>query len=115
MTPKKSPAPAEAGETLGFEQALERLETIVEQLDGGSLTLEESITRYEEGVGLARRLGVTLDEAEKRIERLVASEDGATRTEPMELAGEGGAPDEPAPPRRPRDPVPGPGSEELPF
>ena len=45
----------------------------------------------------------------------MASEDGATGTEPMELAGEESVPGQPASPRRPRDPVPGAGSEELPF
>lgn len=72
---------------LSFEQALERLETLVEELEGGSLTLEESIARYEEGVTLSRRLTQTLDEAEKRIERLVESSNDATppTTVPVEL------------------------------
>jgi hypothetical protein len=55
------------------------------------LTLEESIARYEEGVRLSKRLTQTLDEAEKRIERLVQNEDGTTGTAPMELdEGNGG-------------------------
>lgn len=71
-------------ETPGFEQALERLETIVDELEGGELTLEESLARYEEGMKLSRRLTQQLDEAEKRIERLVDAPDGAA-TQPMEL------------------------------
>lgn len=67
--------PAEAGddtqETPPFEEALGRLEAIVEDLEGGELTLEESIARYEEGMRLSRSLAKTLDEAEKRIEKLV--------------------------------------------
>ncbi len=75
---RKSPAPAARppqGEedAASFEQALERLETIVSELEGGSLSLEESIARYEEGVRLSRRLTQTLDQAEKRIERLEAA------------------------------------------
>lgn len=66
-----------------FEQALERLETIVEELEGGSLSLEASLARYEEGVRLSRRLTQTLDQAEKRIERLV-EENGQTTTRPVE-------------------------------
>lgn len=72
-------------EAPGFEQALERLETIVDELEGGELTLEESLARYEEGMRLSRRLTQQLDEAEKRIERLVESPEGGPVTEPLEL------------------------------
>jgi exodeoxyribonuclease VII small subunit len=89
MTPRKHPtsaaaeAPADAGPS--FEQALERLETIVGELEGGQLSLEESLARYEEGVRLSRRLGQTLDEAEKRIERLVEEPGEPPATRPFEL------------------------------
>lgn len=66
----------------GFEQALERLEGIVHELESGTLSLEESIARYEEGMKLSRRLTQTLAEAEKRIERLVEA-GGRVGTEPM--------------------------------
>ena len=68
-----------------FEAAIERLETLVNELESGELTLEESIARYEEGIQLSRQLTHTLAEAEKRIERLTAGVDGAPTTEPMEL------------------------------
>src|SRR5205085_2512168 len=98
------PAP-DPNESLPFEQALERLETIVEELERGALSLDESIVRYEEGVKLSRQLGRTLDEAEKRIERLVVADNGSVTTEPMALdeveagpepAGRREAPTEPA-------------------
>ena len=93
MTPRTPSDPSgtrpSGEETPSFEQALERLEAIVEELEGGSLTLEESIARYEEGMKLSRRLTQTLDEAEKRIERLVEAEGGTLGTEPMELESEG--------------------------
>jgi exodeoxyribonuclease VII small subunit len=114
-----------------FEEALERLETIVENLENGSLTLEESIARYEEGIRLSRRLTQTLDEAEKRIERLVETEAGPI-TEPIELEAEGseagGSSEPPARPARERGTPPAapqrtgtrgagqaPDPEELPF
>jgi exodeoxyribonuclease VII small subunit len=54
--------------------------------ESGELTLEDSIARYEEGVRLSRGLTAKLDEAEKRIERLVEDEGGeAPRTEPARL------------------------------
>src|SRR5262249_4727109 len=100
---KKNPAaeaaiPAsEAGPS--FEEALARLETIVEELEGGALSLEQSIARYEEGVRLSRRLTETLDRAEKRIERLT-QEGGEPATVPADLA-ESGEEAEPLPPRAP--------------
>ena len=85
---KKNRAEPDAGGAEGegpsFEQALERLETIVEELEGGSLSLEQSIARYEEGVKLSRRLTKTLEQAEKRIERLTEA-GGELSTEPMDL------------------------------
>ena len=82
---KKTAATAPATEEApSFEHALERLETIVEELEGGSLSLEESLARYEEGVRLSRRLTQTLDQAEKRIERLVEEEGQPLTTRPLE-------------------------------
>jgi len=83
---------ADSGALPSFEDALKRLETIVEELESGELSLEDSIARYEEGMKLSRRLTQTLDEAEKRIERLVENADGTTSTEPMELEPRGGGP-----------------------
>jgi exodeoxyribonuclease VII small subunit len=70
---------------LRFEQALERLETIVDELEGGELTLQESLARYEEGIRLSRGLTQTLDQAEQRIERLVETPGQPPTTEPLEL------------------------------
>ena len=102
MAAKKHPAsaaPAGEAEAPNFEEALERLETVVEELESGALSLEESIARYEEGMTLSRRLTQTLDEAEKRIERLAENE-GRPATEPMELGGDDEAEREDAAPRR---------------
>jgi exodeoxyribonuclease VII small subunit len=60
-----------AGEALRFEAALERLEAIVDGLEGGDLSLEEALARFEEGVGLTRALGEQLAAAERRVEQLV--------------------------------------------
>ena len=83
MAVKKTPADPTL---LDFEAAMKRLETIVEELESGELTLEDSIARYEEGVKLSRGLTAKLDEAEKRIERLVENEGDTTpHTVPVEL------------------------------
>jgi exodeoxyribonuclease VII small subunit len=68
-----------------FEDALQRLEQLVDQLEAGKLGLEESLKVFEEGVGLARRCARYLDDAEKRIEILTRDESGTLRTEPLSL------------------------------
>ena len=81
------PGPVNGDPALTFESALERLRTIVEGLERGELTLDESIARYEEGMKLSKWLTQQLDQAEKRIERLIegASEAQGPMTQPMEL------------------------------
>ncbi|MEO5987892.1 MAG: exodeoxyribonuclease VII small subunit [Candidatus Eisenbacteria bacterium] len=84
MPPKKTTGTSDAA-AMNFEDSMKRLETIVEDLEGGALSLEDSIARYEEGIKLSRRLTQTLGEAEKRIERLVEREGGDVEVEPIEL------------------------------
>lgn len=60
-----------------FEEILSRLSTVVERLESGELPLEESLTLFEEGVRLSRFGSARLDEAERRVERLL-HEDGST-------------------------------------
>jgi len=63
---------ASTGEDEGFDAVLARLRKVVERLETGNLSLEESLTAYEEGVGLAQRGHGLLDGAEKRVELLIA-------------------------------------------
>ena len=59
-----------------FEQALGKLERIVEQIESGVIGLEESIARYEEGVALIKQCRAILDAAEKKIQLLAKGEGG---------------------------------------
>ncbi len=59
-----------------FEQALGKLEKIVEQIESGEIGLEESIARYEEGTTLIKQCRTILDAAEKRIQLLAKGEAG---------------------------------------
>jgi exodeoxyribonuclease VII small subunit len=72
-----------------FEDALQRLEQIVDQLESGDLPLEESLKVFEEGVALARRCSKYLEEAEKRIELLTKDESGLLRTEALDWDKDG--------------------------
>ena len=60
----------------GIDQVLDRLKSLVEKLEHGSLSLEESLRTFEEGVALARRGHAILDSAEKRVELLVRGPEG---------------------------------------
>jgi len=53
-----------------FEQAFAELEDIVNRLESGELSLEESVTLYERGQHLARLCGTMLDSAELRVQQL---------------------------------------------
>jgi exodeoxyribonuclease VII small subunit len=75
-------APAALPDPLGFEEALERLEAIVDGLEGGELALEDALARFEEGVGLTRALGEQLTRAERRVEQLVR-EGGGLAVKPL--------------------------------
>jgi exodeoxyribonuclease VII small subunit len=57
-------------ERLSFEEALSRLEKIVQTLEAGGLTLEEAIALFEEGMGLAKICSERLDAAELKISQL---------------------------------------------
>jgi len=58
----------------GFEKSMTDLERIVEELESGDLTLDQSLGHYEKGMALAKQLTTTLDQAEKRIEKMVEAE-----------------------------------------
>lgn len=66
-----------------FEKDLERLEKIVEALEEGNLSLDESLKQFEEGIKLARRCDKTLVEAEKRIEILMKNAQGQLEAQPF--------------------------------
>ena len=67
-----------------FEKDLERLEEIVEALEGGGLALDDALKTFEEGIKLAKRCEKALVQAEKRIEVLTANEDGDLEAEPFD-------------------------------
>lgn len=54
----------------GFEEALKKLETIVEKLDDKEITLEESVNLYEEGLELSKICTQTLENAALKIEQI---------------------------------------------
>ena len=61
----------------GFDETLGSLKQVVDQLEGGQLSLEKSLAAFEDGVRLARRGASILDAAERRVEILLKAEPGA--------------------------------------
>ena len=54
-----------------FEEALDKLEDIVKKMEGGNMTLDESLKAFEEGIKLVRVCTKKLDEAQRRVELLL--------------------------------------------
>lgn len=99
-----------------YGDVVSRLQHLVEALEGGELSLEDSLEKFAEGVTLVKQGEAILSDAEKRIEQLL-SEEG--RTAPLKMA-EGGAEAAPAPAKAPaRKPVavapPAADDDDVPF
>ena len=77
-----SPAPTTTGPS--FEQAIQRLERIVADMESAELPLEDVLKKYEEGTRLVRLCSQKLDEAEKKIELLTKKADGSAKLMPFE-------------------------------
>lgn len=71
-----------ASESLSFEEAYARLESLVEAMEGGDVPLAELVAKYEEGSKLLQLCQSRLREAELRVEQLRQERD-AVRTEPF--------------------------------
>ena len=63
-----------------FEEALQKLEAIITQMEEGDLPLEETLKEFEEGVRLARFCASKLDEAERKVEKLMRDQAGKLQT-----------------------------------
>lgn len=76
-TPKNPPA-------ADFEHSLDELEQLVAQMEGGGLSLDDSLASFERGIGLYRHCQQSLEQAELRVRLLLDPEapDGAEPFEP---------------------------------
>ena len=70
-------------ETASFEEALSELEVLVERMESGDLTLEESLGAFEQGIALTRHCQEALRAAEQKVEILTARTPDAA-TEPFD-------------------------------
>jgi exodeoxyribonuclease VII small subunit len=72
---------------VNFEDCLERLEKIVQELEKGEVPLEKSLTLFEEGMQLSAACRKQLEEAEGKVEILL-KQNGRLQTEPFEPPAE---------------------------
>ena len=70
-----------------FEEAMQRLEGIVQDLETGDLSLSDSIKVFEEGMKLARFCSKELEAAEKKVSLLIQEGGGKVRETPFEVDG----------------------------
>ena len=61
---------------MNFEENVEQLEKIVQELEKGDLNLDESIKKFEEGMNLSKKCNEILEKAEKKITVLIKKDDG---------------------------------------
>jgi len=72
-----------AADELPFEEALQRLEAVIESMEAGDLPLETLIKRYEEGTHLARLCQAKLSQAELKIQKLEQTAEGQWSAQPL--------------------------------
>ena len=70
-----------------FEQSLGSLQALVERLESADLSLEESLSVFEQGVTLTRECQQALAQAEQKVQQLIES-NGELKTEPFDGASE---------------------------
>lgn len=61
---------------LTFEEAMTELQAVVTELEKGTLNLDDSVKKFEEGVKLSKKCNEILEKAEKKINLLVKTDDG---------------------------------------
>lgn len=81
--PKNSGQPPVKNGAMPFEEALKKLEGIVEAMESEDLPLEELLTKYEEGTQLARICQTKLAEAELKIQQLEKTPSGELRVKTL--------------------------------
>jgi exodeoxyribonuclease VII small subunit len=79
---KNAKAATKSGHMKNFEERLERLEVLGEQIRKADIPLDEAINSFEEGIKLARTLEKDLEKIENRIEMLMNSEEALADESP---------------------------------
>ena len=70
---------------LDFEANIAALQELVEKMERGEFTLEESVAQFERGMALAKSCQEALKTAELKVNKLITNADGEQSLNPMEL------------------------------
>ena len=76
-------APADTAPAADFEHSLDQLEQLVARMEGGELSLDDSLASFERGIGLYRHCQQALEKADLRV-RLLLDPDAPESAEPFE-------------------------------
>lgn len=71
-------------EKLSFEEALQKLEAIVRDLEGGRIKLDDAVEAYERAVALKKFCEDKLKSAELKIEKIEVGDDGSLKLQPLD-------------------------------
>ncbi len=78
---------AKTSKDMKYEEAYTELESVVEQLEAGTLPLEESLALFERGQELSKHCGVLLEQAELKLQQLTEDITGEIREIDLDLEG----------------------------
>lgn len=85
---KTAPAPGKTPPAADFEHSLDELEQLVARMEGGDMSLDESLASFERGIGLFRHCQQSLEQAELRV-RLLSDPDRPDTAEPFAALPDG--------------------------
>lgn len=80
---KTAPAPGKTPPAADFERSLDELEQLVAKMEGGEMSLDESLASFERGIGLFRHCQQSLEQAELRV-RLLLDPEAPDSAQPFE-------------------------------
>jgi exodeoxyribonuclease VII small subunit len=80
---KTAPTPGKTPPAADFEHSLDELEQLVAKMEGGEMSLDESLASFERGIGLFRHCQQSLEQAELRV-RLLLDPEAPDSAEPFE-------------------------------
>ena len=70
---------------MSFEESVLRLENIVKSLEEGNLSLDDSLSAFEEAIGLVKICNEALENAERKVKLLIESADGTVTEKPFDV------------------------------
>lgn len=73
-----------AKQSFHFEQSLAELETLVEKMESGEMSLEESLKAFEQGIKYTRDCQQALDKAQQKVQLLI-QKNGVTEAQPFQV------------------------------